>query len=186
MSLLTGVITASGRGSATARSMPCAASCRSKSCSPSAQALDRFRRTSDNLYERVRALFFLYAIHRFHLPLRARRRDAARRFRSRATRNLLKRRFEEAIDLFLAAQAERGPSDAISSALAAGYHVARLPDAGRPGAPQRAHACAATSGCSASGHPADHPLRLRPELLARGADGAYPDPARDARPCAWT
>ena len=33
-------------------------------------ALDRFRRTSDNLYERVRALLFLYAIHRFHLPLR--------------------------------------------------------------------------------------------------------------------
>ena len=32
-------------------------------------ALEAFRRASDNLYERVRALFFLYAIHRFHLPL---------------------------------------------------------------------------------------------------------------------
>ena len=32
--------------------------------------LDAFRRRSDNLYERVRALFFLYAIHRFHLPLK--------------------------------------------------------------------------------------------------------------------
>ena len=31
-------------------------------------ALDAFRRTAQNLYERVRALFFLYAIHRFHLP----------------------------------------------------------------------------------------------------------------------
>src|SRR5208283_3886835 len=30
--------------------------------------LDDFRRHSENLYERVRALFFLYAIHRFHLP----------------------------------------------------------------------------------------------------------------------
>jgi hypothetical protein len=30
--------------------------------------LDAFRRRSDNLYERVRALFFLYSIHRFHLP----------------------------------------------------------------------------------------------------------------------
>ena len=29
------------------------------------------------------------------------------------------------------------------------------------------------------GHPADHPLRIRPELLrARSADGALPDPAR--------
>ena len=30
--------------------------------------LDLFRRSSDNLYERVRALFFLSAIHRYHLP----------------------------------------------------------------------------------------------------------------------
>ena len=36
------------------------------------EALDRFRRSSDNLYERVRALFFLYAIHRFHILTRAR------------------------------------------------------------------------------------------------------------------
>src|SRR5205823_12050067 len=34
-------------------------------------ALDRFRRDSANLYDRVRALFFLYAIDRFHLPARA-------------------------------------------------------------------------------------------------------------------
>ena len=31
--------------------------------------LDAFRRRRDNLYERVRALFFLYSIHRFHIPL---------------------------------------------------------------------------------------------------------------------
>ena len=34
------------------------------------EGLDAFRRSSENLYERVRALFFLYAIHRFHLPTR--------------------------------------------------------------------------------------------------------------------
>ena len=33
-------------------------------------ALDAFRRTSGNLYDRVRALFFLAAIHRYHLPER--------------------------------------------------------------------------------------------------------------------
>ena len=32
--------------------------------------LDRFRRTSTNLYDRVRALFFLSSIHRYHLPER--------------------------------------------------------------------------------------------------------------------
>ncbi|MEO5716178.1 MAG: hypothetical protein ABIT37_22045, partial [Luteolibacter sp.] len=32
--------------------------------------LDAFRRQSENLYHRVRALLFLYSIHRFHLPAR--------------------------------------------------------------------------------------------------------------------
>ena len=31
-------------------------------------ALDSFWRSTDNLYHRVRALFFLSAIHRYHLP----------------------------------------------------------------------------------------------------------------------
>ena len=31
------------------------------------EELDRFRREAENLYERVRALFFLHAIHRYHL-----------------------------------------------------------------------------------------------------------------------
>ena len=34
--------------------------------------------------------------------------------------------------------------------------------------------CAATSGCSACGHPADHPLRIRPELLERDPRRPFP------------
>jgi hypothetical protein len=84
------------------------------------EALDHFRRSSDNLYERVRALFFLYAIHRFHIPTRPGAGTRALIPFSGYT-NLLKRRFEEAIDIFLSAQAALGPSAALSSALAAGY-----------------------------------------------------------------
>src|SRR5690348_4919690 len=82
--------------------------------------LDNFRRRSENLYERVRALFFLYAIHRFHLP---RHPGVAARasIPFHGYSHLLKRRFEEAIDIFLAAQNADGPSTALSSALAAGY-----------------------------------------------------------------
>src|SRR5205807_7930803 len=40
------------------------------------EALDGFRRRSENLYERVRALFFLYGIHRFHLPRELLKSDA--------------------------------------------------------------------------------------------------------------
>src|SRR5688572_32688051 len=35
------------------------------------EALDVYRRGETNLYKRVRALFFIAAIHRYHLPARA-------------------------------------------------------------------------------------------------------------------
>ena len=70
-------------------------------------ALDRVRRSSDNLYERVRALFFLYAIHRFHVPRHSgAAAHAAIPFNGYT--HLLKRRFEEAVDVFLDAQADTG------------------------------------------------------------------------------
>ncbi|NDC62577.1 MAG: hypothetical protein EBZ59_00995, partial [Planctomycetia bacterium] len=68
------------------------------------EALEAFRRASGNLYHRVRALFFLAAIHRYHLP----RAIAAERGTAAADRgaliphagyeHLLERRFEEAIE----------------------------------------------------------------------------------------
>src|SRR5215831_14878696 len=84
--------------------------------------LDAFRRTSENLYERVRALFFLYAIHRFHLPPKLAATSGPGRGSSQALilfqgyEHLLHRRFEEAIDQFLAVQQREGPGDALSSA----------------------------------------------------------------------
>src|SRR6185437_1386881 len=83
-------------------------------------ALDQLRRTSDNLYHRVRALFFLYAIHRFHVP----QHEAAQRtahIPAAGYENILKRRYEEAIQQFLRAQSAEGSSAALSSALAAAY-----------------------------------------------------------------
>src|SRR5271170_6373617 len=72
--------------------------------------LESFRRRSENLYERVRALFFLYAIHRFHLPLKP-----GLNLRGfipfQAHTHLLQRRFEEAIKVFLGCQEKDGPSD---------------------------------------------------------------------------
>src|SRR5712675_2189352 len=60
-------------------------------------ALEAFRRTSENLYERVRALFFLYAIHRFHLPTRPSL-PVHGHVPFDGYDHLLSRRFEEAID----------------------------------------------------------------------------------------
>ncbi|HJZ95466.1 MAG TPA: UTP--glucose-1-phosphate uridylyltransferase [Candidatus Solibacter sp.] len=123
--------------------------------------LDCFRRASDNLYERVRALFFLYAIHRFHLPMELGRPGG---LPHAGYVHLLKRRFEEAIDLFLAAQAGSGPSAAISSALAAGYRALgfqTLADQVR----RSVRSVRGNQWMFRAGHPDDYPLRVRPELL---------------------
>jgi hypothetical protein len=135
-------------------------------------ALDDFRRRSDNLYERVRALFFLYAINRFHLPLR---RDIAARGRVPfgGYCDLLNRRFDEGIDVFLAAQKAQGPSDALCSALAAGYHDLGFQTLANQ-VRRSVRSVAGNQWMFRIGHPADHPLRIRRELLSRGAEGLYP------------
>jgi hypothetical protein len=134
--------------------------------------LDAFHRRSDNLYERVRALLFLYAIHRFHLPGKLPA-GAEGMIPFKGFEHLLHRRFEEALDQFLAAQKSRGPSDALSSALAAVYQrlgFQTLADQVR----RSVRAVRGNQWMFRMGHPADHPLRARPELLQRGPDGAYP------------
>ena len=165
MSLLTDVISAR---EAETRNRSLDALCRTATLEDllrECEALDRFRRSSDNLYERVRALFFLYAIHRFHIssrPLVASR--ALIPFAGYT--NLLKRRFEEAIDIFLAAQAATGPSAALSSALAAGYRSLGFQTL----ADQVRHSVRSVRGNQwmfRTAHPEDAPLRIRPELLRR-------------------
>ena len=69
--------------------------------------LDAFWRQNDNLYQRVRALFFLYAIHRFHVPPKLST-AVSGSVPYDGFRHLLKRRFEESIDLFLRAQSAAG------------------------------------------------------------------------------
>jgi hypothetical protein len=158
-------------------------------------ALDAFRRRSENLYEKVRALFFLYAIHRFHIP-------ATLNYATRNTQHglipfkgyehLLQRRFEEAIDTFLAVQNSEGPSDAISSALAAAYHrlaFQTLADQVR----SSVRTVRGNQWMFRMGHPAEQPLRISPELLRRSQeDGSYPilrecTPVRmDLTHCGWS
>src|SRR3954466_13061067 len=84
-------------------------------------ALDAFRRTSTNLYDRVRAIFFLYAIHRFHLPLKQGVNPKGL-VPFEGYEDILQRRFPEAIAKFLGSMESQGVNDAISSALATAYH----------------------------------------------------------------
>ena len=134
--------------------------------------LDAFRRRSENLYERVRALFFLYAIHRFHIP-RIPGLNCRGLVPFAGYEHLLQRRFEEAIEEFLSVQQREGPSDAISSALAAAYH--RLAFQTLADQVQRSvRSVRGNQWMFRMGHPSDQPLRVRGELLRRDADGTYP------------
>jgi hypothetical protein len=158
--------------------------------------LDSFRRRSENLYERVRALFFLYAIHRFHLPAKLFGPSNSKALCSlipfKGYEHLLQRRFEEAIDRFLSVQQTDGPSDAISSALAAAYHrlaFQTLADQVR----RSVRSVRGNQWMFRMGHPADQPLRIRPELLRTcSVDGSYPilrerTPVRmDLTHCGWS
>ena len=131
-------------------------------------ALDAFWRQADNLYHRVRALFFLSAIHRFHMPRLFERSDSGH-IPYAAYQHLLERRFVEAINGFLDCQNEVGPSDCMSSALAKAYHelaFQTLADQVR----KSVRTVKGNQWMFRTGHPADQPLNFRPELLKRSQD----------------
>lgn len=153
--------------------------------------LERFRAGTDNLYERVRALFFLYALHRFHLPVRPGMPQEGRVPYS-GYGLILRRRFEEAIGTFLDEQAARGPSAAVSSALATAYRDLAFQTLANQ-VRRSVREVRGNRWLFRTGHPADHPLRIRPELLARATpDTPFPTlreqtPVRmDLSHCAWS
>jgi hypothetical protein len=134
--------------------------------------LDRFRRERENLYQRVRGLFFLYAIHRFHMPPLLSQQRAGR-ISFEGHQHFLNRRFNEALDVFLRDQQRDGPNLAISSALAAAYHrlaFQTLADQVR----QSVRTVAGNRWMFRTGNPDELPVRIRPELLVRDAETGYP------------
>ncbi len=148
------------------RALPC------KELLADCAALESCRRESDNLYERVRALFFLYAIHRFHIPPKAGR-GGRGLIPYEGYAHLMERRFEEAIASFLAIQSLRGAGDAISSALSEAYRrlgFQTLADQVR----RSVRSARGNQWKFRAGHPMDQPLRVRPELIERSADGLFP------------
>ncbi|MCA9149753.1 MAG: UTP--glucose-1-phosphate uridylyltransferase [Planctomycetales bacterium] len=126
------------------------------------ESLDQFRRTSNNLYERVRALFFLAAIYRYHLPSRLPVNQGQIPFDGFC--HLLNRRFAEAIEIFLRAQQTSGPSDALASSLASAYHQLAFQTL----ADQVRHSVRTFRGNQwmfRVGHPLDQPLRVQSALI---------------------
>ncbi len=135
--------------------------------------LDAFRRSATNLYERVRALFFLYAICRFFLPP-VLGEAAPGRIPAAAHNHLLDRRFPEAIDELLSSVGPFSvPDDAHASALAQSFYqlgLQNLADQVR----RSVRSVRGNQWMFRCGHPATHPLRIHPDLLVRASDGPFP------------
>src|SRR5438067_7476728 len=104
----------------------------------------------------------------------------------------MRRRLDGAIEQFLSVQEQQGPKDGISSALAAAYYrlaFQTLADQVR----RSVRSVQGNQWMFRMGHPADQPLRIRPELLRLDPrDGTFPllresTPVRmDLTHCGWS
>ncbi len=138
-----------------------------------AAELERLRRGSENLYERVRALFFLYAIYRFHLNLSPAMAGGRTLIPFSGYEKLLARRYEEAIAIFLSTQNGLGASDGLASALAAAYRGLAFETLANQ-VRRSVRSVRGNQWMFRTGHPADFSLRIRSDLMARAAGDPYP------------
>jgi UDP-N-acetylglucosamine pyrophosphorylase len=135
--------------------------------------LEKFRNENKNLYHKVRALFFLYAIHRFYIPVcNPIGSEAVTPYK--AYEHILNRRFEEAIKILLEVQNKVGINEGLSSALSDAYHKLAFQTL----ADQVKRSVRTTPGNNwmfRIGHPEYHPLKFRKELLLKDeSSGLFP------------
>ncbi len=138
------------------------------------EQLDKFRRRCDNLYDRVRTLLFLYAIHRFHLPTKLVERESGR-IPFAGYEHMLNRRYPEAIEVFLNSSSKDGSSVSLSSALGEAYHRLAFRITLADQVRRSVRTVRGNQWMFRIGHPADVPLRIRHELLQiNESTGSYP------------
>jgi hypothetical protein len=134
--------------------------------------LDQHRRQETNLYQRVRTLYFLGAICRYHLPpLLAGETNGP--IPASVQNHLLDRRFPEAIDQLLLEVREHGWRDGLVSALGQAFFqlgLQNLADQVRRSVRQ----VRGNQWMFRCGHVDSYPLRLHPELLRRPEHAPFP------------
>jgi UTP--glucose-1-phosphate uridylyltransferase len=137
------------------------------------EQIERFRQSTHNLYERVRASLFLHALYRYEIQ------DAwelpqAGFISFAGFTHLMERRYEQAIPTFLLAMKHDGPSGAICSALAQAYEqiaFQNLADQVR----HSVRSCQGNRWMFRVGSADEHPLRTHQVLLQRdSSSGLFP------------
>jgi galactokinase/mevalonate kinase-like predicted kinase len=137
------------------------------------ERLEQFRQVRKNLYERVRASLFLYAMYRFEIQDDVGVR-AAGLIPFSGFMDLMERRYEQAIALLRKTLEREGPSGAICSALAQAYEqiaFQNLADQVR----HSVRSCRGNRWMFRVGCADEHPLHLHPALFLRSMpDSLFP------------
>jgi hypothetical protein len=130
------------------------------------EELEDFRRATTSLYHGVRAALFLYSAHRFFLQ-ESPEVAAAGSIPQEGYADLLAGRYESSIRLLRKSMASDGLHAGLMSALAEAYRHSAFQTL----AAQVRRSVRSSRGNQwmfRVGHPTDHPVRFRGELLARG------------------
>ena len=135
------------------------------------QELDAFRKTTTSLYDKVRAILFLYAGFRFFLQENVSI-PTTGKIPYAGFHDLLARRFEQAIDTFFEEAEKNGPNANLYSALAESYHQLSFQIL----AGQVRKSVRSTKGNQwmfRVGHAEEHPIRIHPQLLERSGGSLF-------------
>ncbi|UOQ54898.1 hypothetical protein [Hymenobacter cellulosivorans] len=137
----------------------------------SLRELDEFRKATPNLYDKVRAILFLYAGFRFFLQ-ETPDVPAVGKIPYHGFEDLLSRRFEQAISTFLRELDQHGPNATLFSALADSYHHLSfqiLADQVR----KSVRSSKGNQWMFRVGHQDEHPIRIHPALLQRNDSSLF-------------
>ena len=134
--------------------------------------LETFRQGAENLYERVRASLFLHAIYRYALQDEVDIDAGLVPFDG--FKDLMERRFEQAIAAFRSSMKDQGPNGTVASALARAYEQVTyqtLADQVR----RSVRSCRGNRWMFRVGAVEEHPLRVDPRMLRRAShEGLFP------------
>ncbi|QCR23204.1 UTP--glucose-1-phosphate uridylyltransferase [Pontibacter sp. SGAir0037] len=127
--------------------------------------LEDFRKTTSSLYDKVRAILFLFAGYRFFL-MESKDTPSVGKIPYAGFEDLLGRRFEQAIATFLLELDKHGPNAALFSGIAEAYHHLSfqiLADQVR----KSVRSSKGNQWMFRVGHQDEHPIRIHRKLLER-------------------
>ena len=127
--------------------------------------LEEFRKTTSNLYDKVRAILFLYAGFRFCL-ISAKETPKIGKVPYTGFEDLLARRFEQAIYAFYQEIKRQGPNATLFSALAECYHQLSFQTLANQ-VRKSVRSSKGNQWMFRSGNLDQHPIKIHPKLLQR-------------------